>query len=193
MFHYVAACSLYKHTHNTNIIRPSRAQPHTGKHTEYVRAQTHTHTHTLSSLNKQTEQGHCGHLCEQQCWMFGLETALDATSNNATATQRLSSVFDEFCGYFCSRVQTVVRRAVFIGRGRAGALLFTRRAKQSDVRSFKEELKQDTESQRKTGSETDSDTLRTSDCVYIKNTPCPVFFQHLSVMLSGNNTFHLHL
>lgn len=125
--------------------------------------------------------------------MFGLETALDATSNNATATQRLSSVFDEFCGYFCSRVQTVVRRAVFIGRGRAGALLFTHRAKQSDERSFKEELKQDTESWRKTGSETDSDTLRTSECIYIKNTPCPVFFQHLSVMLSGNNTFHLHL
>lgn len=32
--------------------------------------------------------------------MFGLETALDATSNNATATQRLSSVFDEFVAIF---------------------------------------------------------------------------------------------
>lgn len=40
-------------------------------------------TQTSSSVDTHTHtQGHSGHLCVQQCWLFGLETAI-AASNNA--------------------------------------------------------------------------------------------------------------
>lgn len=72
------------HSPQTYVQLDNSAHPHPEKYKEYVNAGAHTHIHTptFSSVDTQTEQGHCGHLCEQQCWMFALETAL-ATSNTA--------------------------------------------------------------------------------------------------------------
>lgn len=65
-------------------------------HKPFTQPHRHRHRwmHTL-------QQGHFGHQCVQRCWIFGLETALGATSNNAphqTVVNRIWWV----CRYFYS-------------------------------------------------------------------------------------------